>query len=162
MSASSVVLLPYAPASVAVARQRLSDDLQASGIFAGVVDDAVLVVSELLSNALRHAHPLPSGQVRVAWNCAKGHIEVEVSDGGAATEPRAGRPALSSLGGRGLGIVEYLAERWGVRYEGDTTTVWAIVQANAQVNGHTVPFETATPTETTGVPSEMCALGECG
>ncbi|HEY9523351.1 MAG TPA: ATP-binding protein [Thermopolyspora sp.] len=149
MSASSVVLLPYSPSSVAIARQRLSDDLQASGIFAGIVDDAVLVMSELLSNALRHAHPLPSGQVRVAWNCVKGHIEVEVSDGGAATEPRAGRPTLSSLGGRGLGIVEYLTERWGVRYEEDTTTVWAIVHAPVLVNGQIVP-------------SEMCALGECG
>lgn len=129
MSASSVVLLPYAPSSVAVARQRLSADLRTRGIFATVADDAVLVMSELLSNALRHAHPLPSGQVRVAWEYADGNVEVRVSDGGAATAPRAGRAMLSSLGGRGLGIVEYLAERWGVRYDEDCTTVWAVVGA---------------------------------
>ncbi|MFC6539088.1 ATP-binding protein [Nonomuraea salmonea] len=108
-----MVLLPYAPSSVAVARQRLSTDLQDSGVFTAAIDDAVLVVSELLSNALRHAHPLPSGMVRVAWLRSDDHIEVAVSDGGAATEPRAGRPTLSSLGGRGLGIVEYVAESWG-------------------------------------------------
>ncbi|MEU4230916.1 ATP-binding protein [Nonomuraea sp. NPDC026600] len=133
---SSVVLLPYAPSSVAVARQRLSTDLQDCGVFSTAIDDAVLVVSELLSNALRHAHPLPSGMVRVAWLRSDEHIEVAVSDGGAATEPRAGRPTLSSLGGRGLGIVEYVAESWGVRHDGDITTVWAILLApDGTMNG---------------------------
>lgn len=131
MSASSVVLLPYAPSSVAVARQRLCSDLQEWGVYETAIDDAVLVVSELLSNALRHAHPLPSGQVMVAWRWAGGCVEVAVSDGGAATEPRAGRPTLSSLGGRGLGIVEYVAENWGVRHEGEITTVWALLTAVA-------------------------------
>lgn len=126
---SSVVLLPYAPSSVAVARQRLSGELREWGIFPAAIDDAVLVVSELLSNALRHAHPLPSGMVRVAWLLNEGLVEVAVSDGGAATEPRAGRPALSSLGGRGLGIVEHVAEEWGVRHEGEVTTVWALLAA---------------------------------
>lgn len=113
VSASSVVMLPYAPSSVAVARQRLSADLSNAGLLASAVDDVVLIMSELLSNALRHAHPLPSGQLKVAWLCSDTQVEVAVSDGGACTEPRAGRPTLSSLGGRGLGIVEYLAERWG-------------------------------------------------
>ncbi|GAA1018494.1 hypothetical protein Aple_081470 [Acrocarpospora pleiomorpha] len=148
MSASSVIMLPYALASVAVARQRLSADLLESGVYAGAVDDTVLVMSELLSNALRHAHPLASGQLRVAWACAEGHVEISVSDGGAATEPRAGRPTLSSLGGRGLGIVEYLAERWGVRHEGESTTVWAILHAPQPARN--------TQTRTTG----MCALRE--
>ncbi|MDH2425694.1 ATP-binding protein [Sphaerisporangium sp. TRM90804] len=122
-------MLPYAPTSVAIARRRLSADLETRGIFSAAVEDAVLVVSELLSNALRHAHPLPSGQIIATWEWAEDHLEVTVSDGGAATEPRAGRPALSSLGGRGLGIVEFLAERWGVRHDGDMTTVWAVLHA---------------------------------
>ncbi|MBP2706303.1 ATP-binding protein [Microbispora sp. RL4-1S] len=120
-------MLPYAPSSVAIARQRLTTELLATGLVADTVDDVVLVMSELLSNALRHAHPLPSGQLRVTWICSEGQIEVAVSDGGAHTQPRAGRPPLSSLGGRGLGIVEYLADRWGVRHDDDSTTVWAIV-----------------------------------
>jgi hypothetical protein len=69
-----------------------------------------------------------------------------VSDGGAATEPRAGRPTLSSLGGRGLGIVEYVAESWGVRHEGETTTVWAILPAphsNGSVNGQVAALREA-------------------
>ncbi|MCG5219684.1 ATP-binding protein [Streptosporangium sp. KLBMP 9127] len=149
MSASSVVLLPYALSSVAVARQRLCSDLQEWGVFTSSIEDAVLVVSELLSNALRHAHPLPSGQIGVAWRWTEGHVEVAVSDGGSATEPRAGRPTLSSLGGRGLGIVEFIAERWGVRHDGEITTVWAMLPVPEPVNG-----KMTTP--------DIPALRECG
>nr|WP_229805830.1 ATP-binding protein [Microbispora rosea] len=128
---------------MAVARQRLSAELSNAGLLASAVDDVVLIMSELLSNALRHAHPLPSGQLKVAWFWSQDQVEVAVSDGGACTEPRAGHPTLSSLGGRGLGIVEYLAERWGVRHEEEATTVWAVVPASWPArNGHPELSET--------------------
>lgn len=127
--ASSVVLLPHAPSSVAVARKRLSSELVDSGVYETIVDDAAVIVSELISNALRHARPLPSGQVRVCWLRRGDLLEVEVSDGGAMTEPRRGPGTLSSLGGRGLGIVEALSEGWGVRHEEGATTVWAVLRA---------------------------------
>ncbi|MGP4023151.1 ATP-binding protein [Actinomadura sp. 3N407] len=129
MRASSVVLLPHAPSSVAVARKRLSSELVDSGVYETIVDDAAVIVSELISNALRHARPLPSGQVRVCWLRRGDLLEVEVSDGGAMTEPRRGPGTLSSLGGRGLGIVEALSEGWGVRHEEGATTVWAVLRA---------------------------------
>jgi anti-sigma regulatory factor (Ser/Thr protein kinase) len=127
--ASSVVLLPHAPSSVAVARKRLSSGLADSGVYESIVDDASVIVSELISNALRHARPLPSGQVRVCWLRRGDLLELEVSDGGAMTEPRRGPGTLSSLGGRGLGIVEALSEGWGVRHEDGSTTVWAVLRA---------------------------------
>jgi anti-sigma regulatory factor (Ser/Thr protein kinase) len=147
---SSVVMLPYALSSVAIARQRLSADLLAYGVFAAVVDDVVLVMSELMSNSLRHAHPLPSGLLRVSWDCSDIEVEVAVSDGGATTEPRAARAALSSLGGRGLGIVEFLADRWGVRHDGELTTVWAVLPTAPDV-----------PNQSSDM-SEMSALREVG
>jgi anti-sigma regulatory factor (Ser/Thr protein kinase) len=125
------VLLPYAPASVAVARQRLAADLNAAGIFAGAVGDAVLVVSELLSNAIRHARPLPGSSVQVAWALDEDAVEVAVSDGGAATRPTPAQATVSSLGGRGLGIVDYLARNWGVRADDGGLTVWAVLAAPA-------------------------------
>jgi anti-sigma regulatory factor (Ser/Thr protein kinase) len=125
--ASSVVMLPHTPSSVAVARRRLCTQLLAAGIGKSTVTDAAVILSELLSNALRHARPLLSGEVRVAWNRHGDVIELSVSDGGASTEPRRGRPTLSSLGGRGLGIVESLADCWGVRREEGATTVWALL-----------------------------------
>ena len=96
------VLLPYAPASVAVARQRLAADLIAAGIFAGAVGDAVLVVSELLSNAIRHARPLPGASVQVAWALDDDAVEVAVSDGGALDQADTDSGDGVSLGGRGL------------------------------------------------------------
>ena len=133
------MLLPHAPSSVAVARQHLCAQLLASDVLKSTVDDAAVIVSELLSNALRHARPLASGQVRVAWNRQGDVVEVSVSDGGSSTEPRRGRPTLSSLGGRGLGIVESLADCWGIRHEEEgsggaisrVTTVWALLQVDS-------------------------------
>jgi anti-sigma regulatory factor (Ser/Thr protein kinase) len=138
------VLLPHAPSSVAVARQRLCAQLLASGVADPIVADAAVIVSELLSNALRHARPLPSGEVRVAWNRHGGVIEVSVSDGGASTEPRRGRHTPSSLGGRGLGIVESLAECWGVRHEDGAVTVWALLRASTS-RGSDQPFAAGSP-----------------
>jgi anti-sigma regulatory factor (Ser/Thr protein kinase) len=126
---SAVVDLPHAPASVAVARRRLTEDLTAAGIYDTVVGDAALVISELLSNAIRHASPLPGENVQVAWAVGDGAIEVAVSDGGSATRPRAPDASLSSLGGRGLDIVDFLSRRWGVRTDDNGLTVWAIVAA---------------------------------
>ncbi|MEU5881108.1 ATP-binding protein [Spirillospora sp. NPDC047279] len=144
MRTSSVVLLPHAPSSVAIARKRLSSDLVATGVFEAVVDDASVIISELLSNALRHARPLPSGQLRVTWSCKGDLLEVAVSDGGATTEPRRGPGTLSSLGGRGLGIVEALSEGWGVRHEDGATTVWARIRApHSAANGNAVPRHAA-------------------
>ncbi|MFC9972006.1 ATP-binding protein [Spirillospora sp. NPDC127200] len=130
MRATSAVLLPHAPSSVAVARRRLGSELAESGVLDSIVDDANVIVSELLSNALRHARSLPGGQIRLSWTRRGDMLELAVSDGGAMTEPRRGPGTLSSLGGRGLGIVEALAEGWGVRHDEDgTTTVWALLNA---------------------------------
>jgi anti-sigma regulatory factor (Ser/Thr protein kinase) len=123
------VLLPCAPASVAVARQRLTADLHAAGIVHAAVGDAALVVSELLSNAIMHARPLPGASLQVAWAVDAGSVEVAVSDGGAPTRPHPGHASVSSLGGRGLDIVEYLARTWGVRNDPSGLTVWAVLAA---------------------------------
>jgi anti-sigma regulatory factor (Ser/Thr protein kinase) len=134
-----MVLLPCAPASVPVARQRLAADLMAAGIFGGAVGDAVLVVSELLSNAIRHARPLPGANVQVAWALDDDAIEVAVSDGGATTRPTPAYATVSSLGGRGLDIVEYLARTWGVRSDDGGLTVWAVLAAPAEAQPAAAP-----------------------
>jgi anti-sigma regulatory factor (Ser/Thr protein kinase) len=129
VSTASIVLLPYTPSSVATARGRLDTDLREAGMMAAAIGDAALVLSELLSNAIRHARPLPGCMVRVAWTLSGGSLRVSVSDGGGPTRPRAERPSVSALGGRGLAIVEHLSSSWGIRSSGGRITVWAVLPA---------------------------------
>ncbi|MGO9784825.1 MAG: ATP-binding protein [Streptosporangiaceae bacterium] len=129
MSTSAVVLLPYTPSSVVVARRRLAADLVSAGIYESVVCDATLVVSELLSNAIRHAAPLPGSQIRVAWTLKDDALRVAVSDAGNGPLPRVTQATPAAPGGRGLGIVESLSDRWGVQRDDGETTVWAVLPA---------------------------------
>ena len=124
---SSVWMLPYTASSVGIARRRLIGDLAKAGVYEATACDAGLVLSELISNALRHATPLPGSLVKVSWMLGDEFIEVAVSDGGGPTVPMVNKPAVNALGGRGLGIVDRLALRWGVytRQDGSETTVWA-------------------------------------
>lgn len=149
VGASSVVHLPCAPASVALARRALSEELRAAGVFDYAVRDAALVVSELLSNAILHAYPLPGERLQVAWAVDGSSVEVAVSDGGSATMPHAGHPSLSAVSGRGLSIVAHLCQNWGVRTEEVGLTVWAILPAPrydlAQGNGEPAPAGLAQP-----------------
>ncbi len=122
---ASVLMLPFAASSVSVARRRLVSDLIAAGIYDSAVCDATLVLSELLSNALRHAGPLPGAKIRVAWHLDGGHVQISVSDGGGPTRPELGEPTQAATGGRGLRIVEKLSAGWGTSEDDEGTTVWA-------------------------------------
>ncbi|MBE1460920.1 anti-sigma regulatory factor (Ser/Thr protein kinase) [Nocardiopsis terrae] len=133
------VVLPYVPESVTRARQGMSADLRAMAVCADRIDDAALILSELVSNALRHASPLPEDTVGVSWrgevdpgDPTGAWLEISVRDGGSTTMPRVARPSVSGLGGRGLGIVQTLAGRWGTEMDATTTTVWAVLEISAQ------------------------------
>jgi anti-sigma regulatory factor (Ser/Thr protein kinase) len=127
---SSMLLLPFAPSSAGVARRHLVCDLSAAGIFEAAISDAAVVVSELFSNALRHARPLPGATIRVWWQLDRGSVVVSVKDGGASTMPEMGELSQSTTGGRGLRIVERLSRRWGTRCDDEGTTVWAEIPAS--------------------------------
>ena len=144
VSPSSVVLLPWAPSSVATARWQLATDLREAGLVSNAIGEAALVLSELLSNAIRHARPLPGAMVQVSWSLRGGSLTVSVRDGGGPTDPHAGHPPPSALSGRGLAIVECLASTWGVQDSTAGVTVWAILpappcQGARTANGHARP-----------------------
>ena len=105
----------------------MAADLAASGVDPGVVDDAQLVLAELVGNAVRHGAPLPGGQLDVTWTLRARAVELRVTDGGGGMPCRgAVRDAAES--GRGLAIVDAVAAAWGVEHpRGDRTTVWARV-----------------------------------
>lgn len=132
-----MLVLPCVPASVPVARSRLTADLLAAGILGPAVCDAALVVSELLSNAILHARPMPGAILQVRWMLSRGTVEVAVSDGGGPTLPHSLRPPASAAGGRGLSIVEHLSRTWGIQSDDLGLTVWAVVPAPQQP-GHSL------------------------
>jgi two-component sensor histidine kinase len=122
---SSGLLLPFTASSVGVARRRLVSDLIAADADDPAICDAALVLSELLSNALRHAMPLPEAKLRVAWCLEGDSVRLSVSDGGGETRPELGKPTQATTGGRGLRIVEKLSRDWGTSSDETGTTVWA-------------------------------------
>ncbi|MDQ1037399.1 anti-sigma regulatory factor (Ser/Thr protein kinase) [Streptomyces sp. V3I8] len=135
---SSSMAVAHGPAGVGEARHRMRDQLRRGGVAETVIDDAVLILSELLSNACRHGRPLGDalagdGDVRAAWRVEPtGRLVVEVTDGGGPTRPVPSTPSVTAHGGRGLNIITALADDWGVR--DDTRgelTVWAIVHKDA-------------------------------
>ncbi|GAB1822182.1 ATP-binding protein [Herbidospora sp. RD11066] len=104
---SAECLLPAVGASVAEARRLVRRELTGRG-HTGLVDDCQLIVSELVTNAVRHAGTAFALRLRgtTAW------IYGEVYDTG-ATPPRARDPRPESTDGRGLLIVGALAASWG-------------------------------------------------
>lgn len=110
--------LPAEPAIVADARAAAAGQLAEWGI-----DDigftTELLVSELVTNAIRHAQsPI---QLRMILD---GALNCEVSDG-SSTAPHLRRADRYDEDGRGLMLVAQLAERWGTRYTRTGKTIWA-------------------------------------
>lgn len=106
------------PESVALARRFITE--RVSGPRA---DDAMLVVSELVTNALLHSH----GTLRLTSVRRGPEISIEVWDGDARSLPMPRDPRSGQPGGRGLRIVESLCEAWGHRQDPPGKTVWATI-----------------------------------
>jgi len=117
--------VPAQAESVPLVREALVADLTARGVAQQTIDEAEIVIAELLANALRHARPLSDGALRIRWKVRLEVVEVEVTDGGSDTVPRPAPKAVWAPSGRGLRIVRSLAHEWGVAEEKAGTTVWA-------------------------------------
>ena len=86
----------------------------------GDVEVAVLIASELATNAVLHARSAFTVQV---WP-AEGGITIEVSDDNPRL-PSPGSAGPRDLSGRGLQLVAALAESWGINPADDGKSVWA-------------------------------------
>src|SRR3954454_5956042 len=102
---SSAVSVPYAPASAAAVRKRMRQELGRRALPADLIDDATLVLTELITNSLRHARPVDGGSVRTAWRFFGGQLEISVTDGGSSSVPHITPAPPDALGGRGMTIV---------------------------------------------------------
>jgi anti-sigma regulatory factor (Ser/Thr protein kinase) len=114
--------VPAGPAAPATARRALAQWL---GIHTanGLLSDAPLVVSELVTNSLLHAGLQGDAAVRVSAALADDVLRIEVEDEGTSGAVRQRAPNRNRGGGFGLHIIDALALRWGVE-RGTGTLVW--------------------------------------
>ncbi|MEX2970420.1 SpoIIE family protein phosphatase [Streptomyces sp. C184] len=110
--------LPPDPSAVAGARDEVSRRLTGWGLDEAAFT-AELVVSELVTNAIRYGGP--PIQLRLIRDTV---LICEVSDG-SSTAPHMRRARTFDEGGRGLLLVAQFAERWGTRHRAGGKSIWA-------------------------------------
>jgi anti-sigma regulatory factor (Ser/Thr protein kinase) len=111
------VVLPATPIAARQARQVVAT--QCSSWDTDSIDTALLLTSELVTNAVIHGHSDVQLQVSTDGTL----LRVDVADDNSRL-PRQRQPDPHALDGRGLQIVELLATRWGVDEEPIGKTVW--------------------------------------
>ena len=111
--------LPAHPASSRAARAFVAEHLRLWGLDPAAIDDATLLVSELVTNAILHGR----SPIDLLVRKVKTSVRVEVgNDGRRAPQPH--YPDLDTAAGRGLGLVQAVATRWGVDEVGTGNSVW--------------------------------------
>ncbi|MFJ5776644.1 ATP-binding protein [Streptomyces sp. NPDC093094] len=118
------VLLSPTPRGARLARLLATEQLRSWEL---PFETAQHLVAELAANAVTHGR-VPGRDFRLTLYVVGGTLRIEVTDTRGDRRPRAGRAAPDAESGRGLLLVEALADRWGVT-EGPRPrkTVWAEV-----------------------------------
>jgi anti-sigma regulatory factor (Ser/Thr protein kinase) len=109
--------IPSGPGAPSLARRLVSMWLDGRGN-ARLHDEARLLVSELVTNSVRHARLGAGELVRVGLAVSDGVVRLEVENPGGTGTIAAHEPDLERGGGFGLRIVEALAHAWGVSRDG--------------------------------------------
>jgi anti-sigma regulatory factor (Ser/Thr protein kinase) len=119
------VELPSSNEAPATARRALKG--LAGRVSEGRARDLALLVSELVTNAVRHA---AGERLRLVVTLDARALRVEVHDPGNGFEPREPEPDPTRPSGWGLFLVDELADRWGVDRT-PRTLVWFEMDAEA-------------------------------
>lgn len=113
-------VFPGEPGQVAHARRFVARVLDSHPL----ADDAALLTSELVTNAVLHTASGQGGSFAVAVRWHATQVRVEVWDAGAGTAPVVRSPDQERESGAGLGLVEVIAARWGHLGDEDGRVVW--------------------------------------
>lgn len=117
---------PATPRSVPEARDWARSLLSLSGP-SPILDDTLLLLSEVITNAITHSDSgrSRSGQVSVQITRLGTTVHVEVADvGSSTTTPAVRTPAFADDGGRGLWLVDTLADEWRFQHDETGGLVW--------------------------------------
>ena len=134
--------LPCAPLSVSASRAFVTNQLAAWGVTAqdnahGRVADITLVASELAGNATKFC----SQEIEISLVAHRDNVQVAVTDDN-PQPARLQQPDPNTPGGRGLLLIDALAERWGQHRHDNGKTVWArlaLPPGSALGHGCTLP-----------------------
>jgi anti-sigma regulatory factor (Ser/Thr protein kinase) len=124
------------PVSVSEARRFVREML--TGHPPEVLAAVELMVSELTSNCIRHARSDFELKIDV-----QSQIRVEVSDTGGG-QPTVLSPSSHQPSGRGLRIVEAMADSWGIIPSSSGKTVWFTLSSPSEDGGHRAPGRSGT------------------
>jgi anti-sigma regulatory factor (Ser/Thr protein kinase) len=114
--------LPQDPRSCGQARELVYSTLSAT-VPAQALDDLLLSVSELVSNAVRYGEAFDDGSIRLRVEIGSALVRVAVADAGSAFEwLTKGRP-FDQVGGYGLDMLDRLSGSWGLSMDG-VKAVW--------------------------------------
>jgi serine/threonine-protein kinase RsbW len=112
--AHDVLRLPFERSTPGIARTRLAGFLTVNQVPSPRIDDALIVLSEMLTNAVSHGKPGEDGMIEVRWSIGQGLLEISVRDDGRDSELKPVDFDHDSLSGRGLSIISRIADRWWV------------------------------------------------
>ena len=105
-----MVTLPDGPEGASFARRAMKRAAVLWKLDRDTTETALLLVSELATNAIRHGAP----PVRMSLRLEQDRLRVEVTDSSPSL-PELGHPSPDQTSGRGLQIVQQLAAKWGAR-----------------------------------------------
>jgi anti-sigma regulatory factor (Ser/Thr protein kinase) len=125
--AVTVLDLKLAPSPDAVPDARRALRVLDDHVSPQTMDDLRLLVSELVTNSVRHAGLRESQTIELTVSISTDVVRVEVRDEGAGFEPEPRERDRTDPSGWGLYLVGRLADRWGVDNDG-VTTVWFELQ----------------------------------
>jgi anti-sigma regulatory factor (Ser/Thr protein kinase) len=108
--------------------RRLAEQAADSRIPPDRADDLLLMVTEAVSNAVRHAPPTSDGGIRLRFDVDDGVVRASVTDGGTWFVADARGNGSGHDAHFGLKIIDALSDRWGVVVDG-VKTVWFEVDA---------------------------------
>jgi anti-sigma regulatory factor (Ser/Thr protein kinase) len=106
----------------AIARSAVAEQLGSMGVDGSLGQTIVLLVSEVVSNAVRHSAAPAEAAIALEASITEQSVRIAVTDAGEGFTPRQRDP--DRIGeGYGLYLLEKAASRWGVEGDGGTT-VW--------------------------------------
>jgi anti-sigma regulatory factor (Ser/Thr protein kinase) len=122
--------LPADRTAPSKARHFVIDTLESWHAPTSVIDDSALLVSELVTNAILHAHSAPVVEVMRSDDTFRCIVRDD-----SAVMPRRRRYNVEAVTGRGLALVEALSTRWGSEPAGDGKCVWFEVSLTPSPDG---------------------------